>query len=338
MVKQSRVEIIDALRGVAALSVCWYHFTNGYGLLQEGWLKASGSYGWLGIECFFVISGFVIPLSMYRARFILRYDWLIFLGKRILRLDPPYFVAIIIAVGLWYPSSIVPGFTEEAPNFTFIQLAAHIGYLNAFLGYDWVNPVFWTLAIEFQYYILIAVLYGSITAHNQWLRIISVLMLSGSSFMPLKEAYVFHFIAVFVLGIVTFQHYVGLTNRRMYCLLLLCISAISWISLGPSVTGVALATSLIITFVRIDVPAPLIFLGTISYSLYLFHGPLGGIFFDLFRRFAHTLTTQLIVLLSALVISIMAAYAMYQLIERPSQSWSARLKYKSKIEIIKNWG
>jgi hypothetical protein len=34
------------MRGVAAAAVAWFHFTNGAGLLSDGWLKASGAYGW----------------------------------------------------------------------------------------------------------------------------------------------------------------------------------------------------------------------------------------------------------------------------------------------------
>src|SRR5260370_41397871 len=60
-----RVEIVDPLRGLAALAVAWFHFTNGSGFVKTEWLQASGEYGWLGVDVFFVISGFVIPHSMY---------------------------------------------------------------------------------------------------------------------------------------------------------------------------------------------------------------------------------------------------------------------------------
>jgi peptidoglycan/LPS O-acetylase OafA/YrhL len=56
---RDRIEILDGLRGFAALWVAWFHFTHGSGLFQAGPVLASGNYGWLGVEIFFAISGFV---------------------------------------------------------------------------------------------------------------------------------------------------------------------------------------------------------------------------------------------------------------------------------------
>src|SRR5262245_6522000 len=84
-----RIPILDPLRGIAAGGVAWYHLTNLLDL-PEGWIKGSGAHGFLGVEIFFVISGFVIPYSMIRGGYRVRSDWGRFIAKRILRLDPPY--------------------------------------------------------------------------------------------------------------------------------------------------------------------------------------------------------------------------------------------------------
>lgn len=83
--ENNRVSTIDALRGIASLAVCWFHLTNGNPkFLPDGALKASGAYGWLGVEAFFVISGFVIPFSLYRSGHELK-DYPRFLYKRVVR-------------------------------------------------------------------------------------------------------------------------------------------------------------------------------------------------------------------------------------------------------------
>src|ERR1700751_2787177 len=86
-----RLETVDQLGGLAALAVGWYHFTNVRSFLPEGWLKQSGSFGWLGVEVFFVISGFILPWALYGADYRLSH-FPRFLAKQILRLAPPYLV------------------------------------------------------------------------------------------------------------------------------------------------------------------------------------------------------------------------------------------------------
>ena len=64
----SRLVTIDALRGVAVVLVCIYHFTNGNGqFLPAGNIKLLGSLGVYGVQVFFVISGFILPFAMHRA-------------------------------------------------------------------------------------------------------------------------------------------------------------------------------------------------------------------------------------------------------------------------------
>ena len=99
------VEVINALRGVAALVVMWFHFTRPSALIPSenssfySILTWSGSWGWMGVEMFFAISGFILPYSMYRSRYQIR-NLFSFLCKRITRLDPPYFASIVLALAL----------------------------------------------------------------------------------------------------------------------------------------------------------------------------------------------------------------------------------------------
>jgi peptidoglycan/LPS O-acetylase OafA/YrhL len=334
MNKQSRVTVIEPLRAIAALSVCWFHFTNvlqpGTGLVQEDWLKNSGSFGWLGVIVFFVISGFVIPLSMYVGNFNFRIDWKTFFGKRILRIDPPYIVSIGLSVGLLYLSSILPSFSGQDPKVSWIQLISHMGYLNAFLGYGWLNPAYWTLAIEFQYYILISICYFLVVSPNQNIRYVSIIALASLSFLPLGNEFVLHFMAIFTFGIVTFQQYVGVISRKMFKIQILVLSVISLIAVGVPSTVAAISTSMIITFVRVKVPYFISFIGMISYSIYLIHGPIGVRVVNFGLRFVHTLPMKIIVLAFAFFVTIISAYIMYLAIECPAKNWSASLKYQPK--------
>ena len=89
----NRVVVIDVLRGFAALAVTWFHLTNIY---EWSWLRHSGNYGWLGVEVFFVLSGFVIPYSIaHTYRGYTHADFPSFFVRRVVRLEPPYILSIL---------------------------------------------------------------------------------------------------------------------------------------------------------------------------------------------------------------------------------------------------
>jgi len=187
---QQRLGTIDALRGIAALSVAWYHFTHGSTLLSQGWIKASGNYGWVGVEMFFVISGFIIPYSLHKAGYHSR-DFGLFVVKRIARLDPPYIADILLIIALSYVVTFVPGFRGEVPHYTASQLLCHLAYFNSFVGKPWVNVVFWSLGIEFQYYLLIGVLFPLLVERRAPLRFGFLALLIAASILIRRYTLVF---------------------------------------------------------------------------------------------------------------------------------------------------
>src|SRR4051812_48063500 len=150
-----RIEILDMLRGLAALSVCFHHFSA---VLNPGMLRNAGYYGQLGVQVFFVISGFIIPYSLIKSGYKLG-DYPTFVAKRIVRLDPPYIVTLLLIVGLGVFSWYFPFQSGERFQVTWVQFLLHFGYINTFFGYPWLNDVFWTLAIEFQYYLLMGLIF-----------------------------------------------------------------------------------------------------------------------------------------------------------------------------------
>jgi peptidoglycan/LPS O-acetylase OafA/YrhL len=76
------------LRGLAALAVAWFDFTNGQPLFLEkdSLLRLSGAYGYLGAAVFFAISGFVIPYSLDRMGFQFPQDIPKFIKRRFWRI------------------------------------------------------------------------------------------------------------------------------------------------------------------------------------------------------------------------------------------------------------
>jgi len=131
LARSTHLEAVQVLRGIAALSVAWFHIAAGTpAVATDSWLRASGAYGWLGVEMFFVVSGFVIPWSLARRGYRPIRDGGSFLARRIVRLEPAYLASLILVVLLQAASSLAPGSQAAMPNAdTLWSLAFHPAYL-----------------------------------------------------------------------------------------------------------------------------------------------------------------------------------------------------------------
>lgn len=322
---QQRIPQLDALRGIASLAVCLFHFFNYVPIAK---------YGALGVQAFFVISGFVIPYSMLRSNYGLSCFGR-FMARRLVRLDPPYLLSTVLVIALAYLSAARPGFQGKPPNFSLVQVLLHLGYANTFAGLPWLNLVYWTLAIEFQYYLAIGLLFSSLSCKSRIIRISLVCSLLAFSWLPisneyggacrelpLNEQFLPYWLPVFLLGIVTFQFRVQLLNKVQYGILFGVASlGILARTHRPSILVVAMSTALVIAFVPAT-NALLKWLGRISYSLYLVHLPVGSF---LANGVAHTALPRWAGSTIAVSGSLLVAECFYRIIERPAQRWASRV-------------
>ncbi|MET8942139.1 acyltransferase [Streptomyces sp. NPDC004542] len=149
-----RLRALDGLRLLAALMVCLYHFAGKNGEISACWHQSPGlmfptlsraaTYGCLGVQFFFVISGFVICMSSWGRTLG---D---FFRSRIARLYPAYWAALLIvgAASVALPVVFHPLRSDEfLMNFTMLQQP---------MGVPRVLGVCWTLWVEMRFYVLFA--------------------------------------------------------------------------------------------------------------------------------------------------------------------------------------
>lgn len=322
------VAVVDVLRGLAAASVFWFHLT-GLSFLTLPGLRASGAYGWLGVQAFFVISGFVIPYSLHRAGY--RVAWFgTFLWKRIVRLDPPYLVTVAAAVGYFYLASHSSLHRGAAYDLSWQRILAHIGYVNAFVGLPWFIDVFWTLAIEFQYYLVVGLVYPALAWKGWWGTTATFLLGTIPALTIPGNQYLAHHAPIFLLGIFAFRYRALGTSREQWLL----ASAASILLAGyvdgiPEAVVAALA-SVVILFVKYSRPW-LRSLGDISYSLYLTHALVTGIAVTQAIRFLGNGTpVQVTALLIGIAVAVTTAWFLNRFVEVPSKRWAAMIRYPAK--------
>jgi peptidoglycan/LPS O-acetylase OafA/YrhL len=320
-----RIGVINALRAFAALAVAWGHFVAG----QGKWLGMSGKYGYLGVEIFFVISGFVIPWSLWRSRYVLR-DFPRFLLKRNLRLYPPYIASIAITI-LATNLVLVPLFHIQRMTVTGRDLLLHFGYLNDLAHVPWINVVYWTLAIELQWYLLVGLLMPWLASTRATARFVATAAMMLLYYSFYWDRLIFHYLPIFLIGVFVFQYRARIIGSGEM-LGLMAVMAVGMHRLsGWLVLLVAVSTGLLIAYSRFESHAA-DRVGDISYSLYLLHLPIGVSTIGLLSHFL-PFSSYFLGLLDVIgvVASMGAAWVMYQFIEKPSQQLSSSIKFARRV-------
>jgi peptidoglycan/LPS O-acetylase OafA/YrhL len=156
--KRPRYDFVDSLRGVAILLVIAVHSVGvSFGFDQLKWTTGFGrdfdvgkqflivlpaTFGWAGVAVFFAISGFCIHNSFSKES---RLGFFRYIVKRFYRIYPPYFLPMLV----FYILGAERG--GDYGNFITHALLIHNYFPAYFLG---INGAFWSIAIEFQLYII----------------------------------------------------------------------------------------------------------------------------------------------------------------------------------------
>lgn len=320
---QTRIQSVQYLRGLAALGVVFCHYGAYFAFPSA--VSNTFSFGQAGVYVFFLISGFIIIYSLQSANYEVG-KFFTFLFKRSIRIDPSYYVTILLLILLF--KYFLPVSPVTGKKFVFIpqQLFAHLLYILPFTKYDFYMHVFWTLCIEFQFYILIGLLY--FLSKNSLFKVSFVVLFGLSSFIRWPDAYylVFNYGTIFALGIslVTFYQNKSWLNGIIPLLLL----ALIWRKFGIPIFVLITISSLVVVYYNSTIRL-LDFLGNISYSLYLTHTLALVVFLALMNKFHFNMVDTPAVWLGLEVLSAIAvAYVFYLLVERPSQQLSKKLFYK----------
>ncbi|MGE0357728.1 MAG: acyltransferase family protein [Burkholderiales bacterium] len=164
------IPAIEGLRGVAVAWVMVFHyfvlrdgkFDDGFLTLLKSWapLEAFARNGYLGVDLFFLITGFLLTLPWFRHADagLTAPDWRAFYARRARRILPAYYVQLVILFFVVLPL-VYPRIWIQSTPFVVGNLGAHFTFLHYTSPLTsssmTVNGALWTLAIEMQYYLLL---------------------------------------------------------------------------------------------------------------------------------------------------------------------------------------
>lgn len=357
IVNTQRLRFLDALRGIAALSVVLYHqylFLNAAtSMTFPSFLERIILKGHLGVQIFFVLSGFVIAYSIRHTTLSWYYIQQFFI-KRSIRLDPPYWAILFLTVMATLVFSKWIAKQEDWP-FSFNQILTNALYLQGFFELDSINPVAWTLCIELQLYLFFVLVLQSLFWLYKAEKYEEQVSFFRSSIFALFFAILligslsYHFPVTAIqlqdkaLKGIFFPYWYSFFIGAATCWTLLGLLSSKWLYLYLSLIGLCLifhfdaqmmtclTVALIIYTVgqlgyleSLTCSKIFQYLGRISFSLYLIHWLVGSncIHF-LYKRLGELDRMKFsFIYLFSIGISILAAHVFYQWIEVPCLKWS----------------
>ena len=335
---------IDGLRAVAILSVLLYH---------SGFSFFSG--GFIGVDIFFVISGYLISNSLFITPLNSYSNALIFIEGRIRRIVPALYVMLLIAAISSYflliPTDILKFSNSLLSVISFTSniyfWAARDGYFDAD---SFLSPLIhtWSLGIEMQFYLAIFLIF-LITFRMRSNRKIVISLLffislalsvyysntkPGASFFltpfRLWELLYGSILSIsFISSSDSKNGQLNLILKNIYSAvgilgILISIAIFNEKNAWPSYFALlpVISTGLIIIFAtpgthsfRLLSLPPFVILGSASYSIYLYHQPI----FAFYKQYSLQ-TPDNYVLIACILATLGIAYLSYRLIELPFKS------------------
>lgn len=290
-----RIRSIDALRGLTAFSICLFHLGRD-GLFHPGSpILLLLHHNPFHIQVFWVISGYVICRSLSRQQ-----AFIPFVGKRIRRLEPPFLASLALVVVLNGLSSLAPGFRGQPFSLDGPLLVLNALHLNALFELPFLNPVYWTLFVEWQFYLFFAVLAPWFFRLPSGARVSGLLLLAVPALRIHEPLHFLHHMGYFGLGILLWMRREQGLSRTWLIIGAVGLSGLSFASNQESWAhwlGGMLAFGVILA----DFPLP-DWGSRESYALFLTHIPVGTRITHLASRWVVSTPGRLAVVLLAAVL------------------------------------
>jgi peptidoglycan/LPS O-acetylase OafA/YrhL len=326
LITKRRIVHIDGLRGIAIFLVILYHF---FPQLFRG--------GFVGVDVFFVISGYVIHRHLTTLD---RFDFREFYTRRAIRIFPSLLIIVLVVTILSqfflldYPKRLLMNSVMASSvfltNFYFFSTS------NYFDLDSLAKPLLplWSLAVEEQFYLLWPLLFwGLKRKFKSWLVLLIFISFVSALYLgSISQSYNFYSLQTrfweIAVGIFLSALKIKSTPRVVVLLRVILIS----LSLVIVATGIGsetwpnFATLVIVFATAIAIASPgaklerilsrseVVFLGRISFPLYLIHWPLLSIYSSMNPAYIPLVDKIVLITLSVLL-----AFLLYQFVETPIQ-------------------
>lgn len=324
--RSKRLVELDALRGIAAMLVVMFHVTTRYDSLFGHTTPPVLSVPWghYGVNLFFMISGFVIFMTLHNVKRPLD-----FIVSRFSRLFPAFWVAVFLTFSLTHLLDL-PGKAVDIAT-----ALKNLIMIHGMFKIPDVDGVYWTLEIEIIFYAMAFLLYmvswmGRVHLVLLVLIALRLIYFIAPRYFGLELSWMFShllilpYIAWFACGIVVHRFVTFPTEapKRDWLVIIAAIGQLAVVE-GGAIGILAIALSFVLWAASTNklpiLGNPILaWLGAISYTLYLLHENIGwGVMYQLERL---GLATNLSIL-AAIAVVLTLATTLTWTVERPAMTW-----------------
>lgn len=313
----SRLYQLDALRGIAALMVVIFHYFFFYDKIygHDFAIPEKMMVGKTGVYLFFMISGFVIFWTLEKVERPLD-----FIFSRFSRLYPAFWAAAtftFIFTNLVGPDRTVVSYETYLVNLTMI---------HEYLGYRHVDGVYWTLTIELMFYglALTLMLMKALRFVDwfclAWLGLIASMYPFGAVYGPAVDHLLFPYYApYFIMGVAFYRLW---SKQAIWFPVTLITCAMAIVVTSYSAPFALAGVLYVVAFALIIngrlqwlASRPLLWLGSISYCLYLVHQNFG---YGLIQQAYKQGISPWLAIIASLLLSLLFAWLLHRYVEQPA--------------------
>jgi peptidoglycan/LPS O-acetylase OafA/YrhL len=328
--REERIAGLDVLRGFAALAVMLHHHGQYYDVLYPGRVPLSIDLGpgHFGVELFFIISGFVILMTIKRKKTVRE-----FAISRAARLMPAFLAALVIATAIRTLSPVPLLDTPTLPQFL-----ANLTMAPSLFGQTPMDMPYWTLTYELVFYIGMGMILAlGLLRWTEWFGLLAVAVsclfiatLDVRLHYRSSIVLLVYYSNFFLIGICLYRIYARTARTVTWLALVVAIAVTalgggerSFDTPGRIYLPLTLAFTALVWFAisrhgRMLAWRPLVFLGQISYPLYLVHVVLG---FAVIRWATARGWSTLDSVIAAGMVSLITATLLHYFVELPGGRW-----------------
>lgn len=328
--KSTRVNEIDLLRFLAAMVVVLFHYAfrghaaDDRSIMAYPLLAPMAKYGYLGVELFFLISGFVILMTASRGSIRS------FTVSRFVRLYPAFWACCTITFLL------ILAMGGERFSASIGQYLANMTMLSGFVGVPSIDGVYWSLFIELQFYAMVAVVLVSGRIHRAqtflaiWLALTVALVVFPIG--RLRFVFITDYAAYFIGGATAFLIWSRGLSRFRLAMLIACLLIALHQSLGGipafesqyrTTMNPRLVGAIIVSYFAVMMAVAMrwtgalgqrrwLIAGALTYPLYLIHQVVGFMIFNA----AYPAIDRHLLFWGTVLLMLAIAYAVHVLVER----------------------